>query len=621
MRLEYYGGFFMCGIVGYFGEKQATPILLEGLEKLEYRGYDSAGIAVYNDNKVEIFKDIKRISELKKDVAKKNLKSHIGIGHTRWATHGKPTVANAHPHASCDGRFAVVCNGIIENYIPIREKLLSEGFTFCSDTDTEVFANLLCFYQKQNPNASFFEVVKDALKDIEGSYALGILSSNNPEELIVAKKNSPLIIGIKENETFVASDIAAIVSHTKEIVRLEDGELAVIKKDGIKYFNSDFNEIQKCSEFVDWTINAAEKDGYDHFMIKEIMEQPKAVKATFCPRIVDDQIKIPHLDFSKNDVENIRKIWIIGCGSAFHVGCIAKYIFEKMLRIPTDVEIASEFKYKDPIVTKDDVVIAISQSGETADTLAAVKEAKKFGAKVISVVNVIGSSIANESDIVIPTLAGPEIAVATTKAYSTQLIVMYMLAFYMAEKTGKISRDDYQKLISELKNIPEKIENVLKDRDTIKAFGEKFSNCKNIFFIGRNIDYGIALEGALKTKEISYIHSEAYAAGELKHGTISLIEEGTLVVAIATKEDLIEKMISNIREVKARGAVVLMITTEDFEKAKEVADYVLCIPKINEMMEPSLSIVPLQLFAYYVALSKGCEIDKPRNLAKSVTVE
>ena len=372
---------------------------------------------------------------------------------------------------------------------------------------------------------------------------------------------------------------------------------------------------------MDWTINAAEKDGYDHFMIKEIMEQPKAVKATFCPRIVDDQIKIPNLDFSKNDVENIRKIWIIGCGSAFHVGCIAKYIFEKMLRIPTDVEIASEFRYKDPIVTKDDLVIAISQSGETADTLAAVKEAKKFGAKVISVVNVIGSSIANESDIVIPTLAGPEIAVATTKAYSTQLIVMYMLAFYMAEKTGKISKDDYQKLISELKNIPEKIENVLKDRDTIKAFGEKFSSCKNIFFIGRNIDYGIALEGALKTKEISYIHSEAYAAGELKHGTISLIEEGTLVVAIATKEDLIEKMISNIREVKARGAVVLMITTEDFEKAKEVADYVLCIPKINEMMEPSLSIVPLQLFAYYVALSKGCEIDKPRNLAKSVTVE
>ena len=611
----------MCGIVGYIGEKQATPILLENLEKLEYRGYDSAGIAICNDNKIEILKDTKRISDLKKDIARKNLNSHIGIGHTRWATHGKPTVANAHPHASCDGRFAVVHNGIIENYIPIREKLLSEGFTFCSDTDTEVFANLLCFYQKKNPNASFFEVVKDALKDIEGSYALGILSSNNPEELIVAKKNSPLIIGIKENETFVASDIAAIVSHTKEIVRLEDGELAVIRKDGIKYFNSEFNEIQKCSEFVDWTINAAEKDGYDHFMIKEIMEQPKAVKATFCPRIVDDQIKIPHLDFSKNDIENIRKIWIIGCGSAFHVGCIAKYIFEKMLRIPTDVEIASEFRYKDPIVTKDDIVIAISQSGETADTLAAVKEAKKFGAKVISVVNVIGSSIANEADIVIPTLAGPEIAVATTKAYSTQLIVMYMLALYMAQKTEKISSDDYQKLISELKNIPEKIENVLKDRDTIKAFAEKFSNCKNIFFIGRNIDYGIALEGALKTKEISYIHSEAYAAGELKHGTISLIEEGTLVVAIATKEDLIEKMISNIREVKARGAVVLMITTEEFEKAKEVADYVLCIPKINEMLQPSLSIVPLQLFSYYIALSKGCEIDKPRNLAKSVTVE
>jgi len=611
----------MCGIVGYIGEKQASPILLKSLEKLEYRGYDSAGIAVYNNDEIEIIKDTKKISELKKDVAKKNLNSHIGIGHTRWATHGKPTVANAHPHASCDGRFAVVHNGIIENYIPFREKLIENGFTFRSDTDTEVFANLLSFYKNENPEKSFFEIVKMALRDIEGSYALEILCKDNPDELIVAKKNSPLIIGLCKGETVVASDVAAIISYTKEIVRLADGELAVIKKDGIKYFDSEFNEIQKCSEFVDWTINTAEKDGYEHFMIKEIMEQPKAVKATFCPRIVDNQIKIPHLDFSKCDIENIRKIWIVGCGSAFHVGCIAKYIFEKILRIPTDVEIASEFRYKDPIVTKDDIVIAISQSGETADTLAAVKEAKKFGAKVISIVNVIGSSIANESDIVIPTLAGPEIAVATTKAYSTQLIVIYMLTLYMAEKIEKISREDYQKLISELKDIPEKIENVLKDRDTIKAFGEKFSNCKNIFFIGRNVDYGIALEGALKTKEISYIHSEAYAAGELKHGTISLIEEGTLVVAIATKEDLIEKMISNIREVKARGAVVLMITTEDFEKAKEIADYILCIPKINEMMQPSLSIVPLQLFAYYIALSNNCEIDKPRNLAKSVTVE
>ena len=611
----------MCGIVGYIGKQKAVPVLLDSLEKLEYRGYDSAGIAVYNNEKIEVIKDIKKVAELRKDIAKKNINSKIGIGHTRWATHGKPTIENAHPHSSCDGKFAIVHNGIIENYIPIKEKLISNGLTFYSDTDTEVIVNLLCFYKKEFPDASFFDVVKKVLSEIEGSYALAIMYQDEPDKLIVAKKNSPLIIGIAEGETFIASDVVAIVSNTKEIVRLDDGELAIIKPGCIEYFNDNFEKIHKCSEFIDWTISTAEKGGYAHFMLKEIMEQPKAARATICPRIIDEQICIPHLDFSKDYIENIGKIWIIGCGSAYHVGRVAKHIFESLLRIPTNVEIASEFRYSNPIVNKNDLVIAISQSGETADTLAAIKEAKKSGARVISIVNVIGSSIANESDIVIPTLAGPEIAVASTKAYSTQLIVVYMLALYMAEKIEKISRDSYKDLLIDLNNLPDKIDLALGDRDVIKAFSDKFSNCKNVFFIGRNVDYAIAQEGSLKTKEISYMHSEAYAAGELKHGAISLIEEGTLVVAIATKTDLIEKMISNIREVKARGAVVLMITTEDFEKAKEVADYVLCIPKVNEIMQPSLTVIPLQIFAYYIALSRGCDIDKPRNLAKSVTVE
>lgn len=607
---------FMCGIVGYVGCNQATPILLNALEKLEYRGYDSAGIAIY-ENKIKVFKDTKKIAELRNDINKLNLNSNVGIGHTRWATHGKPTIENAHPHLSENGKFAIVHNGIIENYIPLKEELLSAGFKFKSDTDTEVVANLLEFYYNEN----FFETVKKVLSVVEGSYGIAIMCSDFPSELIVAKQDSPLIIGLGKGENFIASDISAIVDKTRDVVRLCDGELAVITPNSIEYFDKKFSKISKEICHVDWTILSAEKNGYDHFMMKEIMEQPNAIKATFCPRIIDGKINIPQLNISKEELEGIKKICIIGCGSAYHVGCIAKYIFEKTLKIQTDVEIASEFRYKDPLIDESVMVIAISQSGETADTLAAVKEAKSKGAKVLAIVNVVGSSIANEADIVVPTFAGPEIAVATTKAYSTQLTVIYMLAIYMAEKLGKISSNEYESFIKDLKALPRKAELVLKDLDKIKKLAQDFCNCKNIFFIGRNVDYAVALEGALKAKEISYIHSEAYAAGELKHGTISLVEDGTFVVALATNADLFEKMISNIREVKARGAVVLLVTAEKLAKTQNVADFVFYVPETNKMMQPSMTVLPLQILSYYLALYKGCDIDKPRNLAKSVTVE
>ena len=589
---------------------------MNALEKLEYRGYDSAGIAIY-ENKIKVFKDTKKIAELRNDINKLNLNSNVGIGHTRWATHGKPTIENAHPHLSANGKFAIVHNGIIENYIPLKEELLSAGFKFKSDTDTEVVANLLEFYY----NGNFFETVKKVLSVVEGSYGVAIMCSDFPSELIVAKQDSPLIIGLGKGENFIASDISAIVDKTRDVVRLCDGELAVITPHSIEYFDKKFNKISKEICHVDWTILSAEKNGYDHFMMKEIMEQPNAIKATFCPRIIDGKINIPQLNISKEELEGIKKICIIGCGSAYHVGCIAKYIFEKTLKIQTDVEIASEFRYKDPLIDENVMVIAISQSGETADTLAAVKEAKSKGAKVLAIVNVVGSSIANEADIVVPTFAGPEIAVATTKAYSTQLTVIYMLAIYMAEKLGKISSNEYESFIKDLKALPQKAELVLKGLDKIKKLAQDFCNCKNIFFIGRNVDYAVALEGALKAKEISYIHSEAYAAGELKHGTISLVEDGTFVVALATNADLFEKMISNIREVKARGAVVLLVTTEKLAKTQNVADFVFYVPETNKMMQPSMTVLPLQILSYYLALYKGCDIDKPRNLAKSVTVE
>lgn len=608
----------MCGIIGYVGYDNATPLLLSGLKKLEYRGYDSAGVAVHTGKELKVVKTSGKLQALSEKLNEGiNLTGNLGIGHTRWATHGEPSEENAHPQVSMSGKFAVVHNGIIENYLSVKEKLLNAGVEFTSDTDSEVIAQFLEFYYDGN----ILNTMSKLLKKIEGSYSLGIVCADKPDELIAAKKASPLIIGVGKNENFIASDVTAIVSRTKDIIRLEDEEFAIIKENNIKIYDKNKNIISKDVFHIDWDISVAEKSGYEHFMLKEIMEQPKAIMDTINPRIKDGKIIFDGVNFSKDELTNISKICILACGSAYHAGYAAKYIFEKLLRKPVELEVASEFRYMQPIIDENVLVLAISQSGETADTLAALKEAKKLGAKVLSIVNVVGSSIANESDNVIYTWAGPEIAVATTKAYSTQLSVIYMLAVYMADKLGKINHEQYDAYINDLLCLPSKIEEVLKNQNKIKAFAEKFYNCKNIFFIGRNTDYAVSLEGSLKLKEISYIHSEAYPAGELKHGTISLIEENTLVVALATNDTLFEKMVSNVKEVKARGAVVLTLTTEDHKGIESVSDFVIFIPKISDIIMPSLSVIPLQLFSYYIAYLKNCDIDKPRNLAKSVTVE
>lgn len=608
----------MCGIIGYVGYDNATPLLLSGLKKLEYRGYDSAGVAVHTGKELKVVKTSGKLQALSEKLNEGiNLTGNLGIGHTRWATHGEPSEENAHPQVSMSGKFAVVHNGIIENYLSVKEKLLNAGVEFTSDTDSEVIAQFLEFYYDGN----ILNTMSKLLKKIEGSYSLGIVCADKPDELIAAKKASPLIIGVGKNENFIASDVTAIVSRTKDIIRLEDEEFAIIKENNIKIYDKNKNIISKDVFHIDWDISVAEKSGYEHFMLKEIMEQPKAIMDTINPRIKDGKIIFDGVNFSKDELTNISKICILACGSAYHAGYAAKYIFEKLLRKPVELEVASEFRYMQPIIDENVLVLTISQSGETADTLAALKEAKKLGAKVLSIVNVVGSSIANESDNVIYTWAGPEIAVATTKAYSTQLSVIYMLAVYMADKLGKINHEQYDAYINDLLCLPSKIEEVLKNQDKIKAFAEKFYNCKNVFFIGRNTDYAVSLEGSLKLKEISYIHSEAYPAGELKHGTISLIEENTLVVALATNDTLFEKMVSNVKEVKARGAVVLTLTTEEHKGIESISDFVIFIPKISDIMMPSLSVIPLQLFSYYIAYLKNCDIDKPRNLAKSVTVE
>lgn len=610
----------MCGIIGYVGYENATPLLLDGLKKLEYRGYDSAGIAVHDGDKLSIIKAKGKLQELKNKINKDffSLKGNLGIGHTRWATHGEPSERNSHPQVSMCKKFAIVHNGIIENYIFLKEELLKKGFNFLSDTDSEVIAHLIEFYY----NGDILDTIVNLINKIEGSYALGIICKDNPEKLIAVKKSSPLIIGIGKNENFIASDITAIISKTKNMIRLEDEEIAIIEKNNVKVYDKNKNIISKNIICVDWDISVAEKSGYEHFMLKEIMEQPKAITNTINPRIKNDRIEIENVNFSKKELEDLNKICIIACGSAYHAGYVAKYIFEKLLRKSVEIEVASEFRYMQPIIDEKVLVIAISQSGETADTLAAIKEARRLGAKVLSIVNVVGSSIANESDKVIYTWAGPEIAVATTKAYSTQLIVIYMLAIYMAHKLEKIDSKKYLDYINDLQKIPFKVEEILKKQNEIKAFADKFYNCKDVFFIGRNTDYAVSLEGSLKLKEISYIHSEAYPAGELKHGTISLIEKNTLVVALATNDLLLEKMISNIKEVKARGATVFTLTTEEHKNSIEsISDFNICIPKICDIMMPSLSVIPLQLFSYYIAYLKNCDIDKPRNLAKSVTVE
>ena len=611
----------MCGIVGYVGEEQAAPLLLQGLEKLEYRGYDSAGVAVYTGEKLEVAKAKGRLKILSDMLdGGKSLQGTIGIGHTRWATHGAPSDINSHPQVSDSGKFAVVHNGIIENYLTLKTFLMDRGITFVSETDTEVVAQLLEYYYKKY-QCDILEAMIRVIHKVEGSYALGVICQDFPDELYAVRKDSPLIVGLGQGENFIASDVPAILAKTREIYRLNDNEIVRLTRTGVTVFNTDRDEVHKQPVHIDWDVSAAEKGGYEHFMFKEIMEQPKAIRDTISPRIRDGKIVLDDITLTREQVESFRRIVIVACGSAYHVGVVAKYALEQLTRIPVEVDVASEFRYRNPIVDDKVLVLIISQSGETADTLAAMREAKRLGARTLSIVNVVGSSIANESDDVLYTWAGPEIAVATTKAYSTQLAVVYLLALYLADLLGTVSSKEYESYLADLQKLPEQIEAVLQDRENIQYFASRNFNAKDIFFIGRNIDYALSLEGSLKLKEISYIHSEAYAAGELKHGTISLVEDGTLVVALASYLPLFDKTMSNVKEVKARGAYVLGLTVEGKTEIEKETDFVFYLPATNSMMQPSLMVVPLQLFAYYVAAMKGCDIDKPRNLAKSVTVE
>ena len=611
----------MCGIVGYIGEEQAAPLLLQGLEKLEYRGYDSAGVAVYTGEKLEVAKAKGRLKILSDMLDEgKSLQGTIGIGHTRWATHGAPSDINSHPQVSDSGKFAVVHNGIIENYLTLKNFLMDRGVTFVSETDTEVVAQLLEYYYKKY-QCDILEAMIRVIHKVEGSYALGVICQDSPDELYAVRKDSPLIVGLGQGENFIASDVPAILAKTREIYRLNDNEIVRLTRSGVTVFNTDRDEVHKKPVHIDWDVSAAEKGGYEHFMFKEIMEQPKAIRDTISPRIRDGKIVLDDITLTREQVEGFRRIVIVACGSAYHVGVVAKYALEQLTRIPVEVDVASEFRYRHPIIDEKVLVLIISQSGETADTLAAMREAKRLGARTLSIVNVVGSSIANESDDVLYTWAGPEIAVATTKAYSTQLAVVYLLALYLADLLGTISPEEYASYLDDLQKLPEQIEAVLQNREHIQYFASRNFNAKDIFFIGRNIDYALSLEGSLKLKEISYIHSEAYAAGELKHGTISLVEDGTLVVALASYLPLFDKTMSNVKEVKARGAYVLGLTVEGKTEIEKETDFVFYLPATNAMMQPSLMVVPLQLFAYYVAAMKGCDIDKPRNLAKSVTVE
>jgi glucosamine--fructose-6-phosphate aminotransferase (isomerizing) len=608
----------MCGIVGYIGYEQATPLLLRGLEKLEYRGYDSAGVAVLDCGKLTVAKAKGRLKVLSDQIdGGQKINGTVGIGHTRWATHGKPSDINSHPQTSNSGRFAVVHNGIIENYMALKEHLMRRGVTFVSETDTEVVAQMFEYYYR----GDMVETLIKILSKVEGSYALGVISEDHPDELLAVRKDSPLIIGLGEHENYIASDIPAILSKTRDIYRLEDNEIAVLTREKVTVYNTDREVVEKQPYHVDWDVSAAEKGGYEHFMFKEIMEQPKALRDTIHPRIQEGRVVLDSISLTEEDLRGISKINILACGSAYHVGIVAKYVLEQLTRKPVEVDLASEFRYRRPIVDSSVLTIVISQSGETADTLAALREAKRLGSRVLSIVNVVGSTIASESDDVLYTWAGPEIAVATTKAYSTQLAVVYLIALYMAEKLGTLTAAEYSAYVEGLLALPDLVERTLDNKEDIQYFAAQHFSAKDIFFIGRNLDYAMSLEGSLKLKEISYIHSEAYAAGELKHGTISLIEEGTLVVALATQNRLFEKMMSNVREVKARGALVLGVATESCRAVEKNVDFTFYIPDACDILLPSLAVIPLQLFAYYVASMKGCDIDKPRNLAKSVTVE
>ena len=609
----------MCGIVGYVGNGQAAPFLLEGLSKLEYRGYDSAGIAVYDGQVVNVAKSVGRLAALREKIGKDMPQGILGIGHTRWATHGRPSDRNAHPHADCSGDFVVVHNGIIENYLSLKEELIEKGHHFKSETDTEVVAHLI----EDVYDGDFLSSVREVLRRIEGSYSLVFMSKKHPDELICTKQDNPLVIGLGEGENFIASDIPAIIGRTRKTFIMADGEIATVKKDSVKITDRRGNVVGKKVFTVNWNAEAAEKGGYEHFMLKEIMEQPKAVRDTMRERITkdDSRIVLNELKWDKEYLKSFNKIYIVACGTAYHAGLVGKYYIEKLARILVEVDVASEFRYRDPIIDDKTLMLVVSQSGETSDTLAALKEAKRRGAKTLAVTNVVGSSIAREADSVLYTWAGPEIAVASTKAYTTQLILMFMLALYMAGILETQTPTRIKELIGLLKNIPGQISETLSDTEPIKTFAKRYGFNEDVFYIGRSLDYDVALEGALKLKEVSYIHAEAYAAGELKHGTLALIVEGVPVIALATQKSVYEKTLSNIKEVKARDAVVIGIAAEGDDELVKYVDHVMFVPQTDELLIPLLTVVPLQLLAYYGAITRGCDVDKPRNLAKSVTVE
>lgn len=612
----------MCGIVGFTGKHSAAPILLDGLSKLEYRGYDSAGLAVRDGTApVQIVKAKGRLKALEeKTDCGRALPGDCGIGHTRWATHGEPSEENAHPHCSDDGNVVAVHNGIIENYQELREKLLRKGYTFYSSTDTEVAVKLIDYYYKKYAHTPV-DAINHAMVRIRGSYALAVLFRDYPGEIYAARKDSPMILGTKDGEQYLASDVPAILKYTRTVYYLGNLELARLTPQGITFFNLDGDEISKEPVEILWNAEAAEKGGYEHFMMKEIHEQPKAVEDTLRSVCTDGSIDLEKTGLTRDAVASFRQVWVIGCGSAYHVGVAAQYVLEDLAKIPVRVELASEFRYRDPLVPENTLVVIISQSGETADSLAALRKAKEQGAKTLAIVNVVGSTIAREADYVFYTLAGPEIAVATTKAYSAQLLAVYALAIAFAQDRGQLTDDQAAALVRELESLPGKMERLLEDEARIQWFASKQIAAKDIFFIGRGLDYAISLEGSLKMKEISYIHSEAYAAGELKHGTISLIEPGTLVVGVLTQQKLYEKTLSNLLECKTRGAYLMALTTYGNYSMEDNADFVLYIPKTDSHFAPSLAVIPLQLLGYYVSVAKGLDVDKPRNLAKSVTVE
>ena len=611
----------MCGIVGYVGTQEAAPILLDGLRRLEYRGYDSAGMAVCGPEGLQVCKTRGRLQALA-DLTEegRTLTGTLGVGHTRWATHGEPNDINAHPQVSQSGLFAVVHNGIIENYALLRAQLTAKGYAFRSETDTEVVAQLLDYYYAASRDV--FEAVNSMLSAVEGAYALGIVCADAPDRLIAARKDAPLLLGYGDGENFIASDVTALLRHTRDIVYMDDGELAIVTCGGIRIYDERRRPIEKEHHHIDWDVDATEKGGYDHFMLKEIYEQPDAIARAITGRIRAGRVVLSDLTMTDREIRELGRVCIVACGSSYHVGMVGKYVLERLLRRPVEVSLASEFRYSDPIVGKGDLVIVISQSGETLDSMAALREAKKRGARILSIVNVVGSSIARESHDVLYTWAGPEIAVATTKAYSTQMVVLNLLGLYFGDILGTVDFDTYTAMVQGIEALPAQMAHILSDTAEIQAAARELAGHEQIFFIGRNLDYALSLEGSLKLKEISYIHSEAYASGELKHGTISLIEEGKPVIAAATYMPLFDKAMSNVVEVQARGARVLALTTETgAERMHSRVARVLTVPETETMLLPQLGVVPLQLLAYYIALARGCDIDKPRNLAKSVTVE